>query len=136
MLLSRNNLFNFRATFSLVINKRISARPENSTDWKLALKDEFRTIYIEALDFLVHLLDLRFIQPNSIKHKNSSNCYSSRHWRHRQNRLRFVYTHFKSCDQSLDKTSFEFSNIFHAMQSCAMSAKSSIIPKLPVGMIT
>ena len=27
---------------------------------------------------------------------------------HRQNRLRFVYTHFKSCDQSLDKTSFDF----------------------------
>ena len=37
MLLSRNNLFNFRATFSLV-NKRISARSENSTDWKLALR--------------------------------------------------------------------------------------------------
>ena len=48
----------------------------------------------------------------------------------RQNRLRFVYTHFKSCDQSLDKTSFEFSNIFHAMQSCAMNTKSSIIAKL------
>ena len=39
MLLSRNNLFNFRATFSLV-NKRISARSENSTDWKLALMPE------------------------------------------------------------------------------------------------
>ena len=38
MLLSRSNLFNFRATFSLV-NKRISARSENSTDWKLALTD-------------------------------------------------------------------------------------------------
>ena len=32
-LLSHNNLFNFRATFSLV-NNRISARSENSTDWK------------------------------------------------------------------------------------------------------
>ena len=37
MLLSRNNLFNFRATFSPV-NKRISARSENFTDWKLAFK--------------------------------------------------------------------------------------------------
>ena len=35
MLLSCNNLFNFRATFSLVNNK-ISTRSENSTDWKLA----------------------------------------------------------------------------------------------------
>ena len=39
MLLSRNNLFNFRATFSLV-NKGISARSENSTDWKLALRSK------------------------------------------------------------------------------------------------
>ena len=46
-------------------------------------------------------------------------------------------THFKSsCDQSLDKTSFDFSNIFHAVRSCAMNAKSSIIPKLPMGMVT
>ena len=36
------------------------------------------------------------------------------------------YTHFKSCDQSLDKTSCDFSNIFRAMQSCVMSATSSI----------
>ena len=50
----------------------------------------------------------------------------------RQNWLRFVYNDFKSCDQSLDKTSLEFSNIFHAMQSCAMNAKSSIIAKLPM----
>ena len=53
----------------------------------------------------------------------------------RQNRLRFVYTHFKSCDQSLDKISFDFSNIFHVMQRRAMNAKSSIIPKLPMGMV-
>ena len=53
----------------------------------------------------------------------------------RQNRLRFVYTHFKSCGQSLDKTSFDFSDKFHAMQSCAMNAKSSIMPKLPMGMV-
>ena len=46
------------------------------------------------------------------------------------NRVRFVYTYFKSCDQSLDKTSFDFSNIFHAMQICAMNAKSSM------GMVT
>ena len=50
--------------------------------------------------------------------------------------LRFVYTHFKSCDQSLDKTSFDVSNIFHAMQSCATNAISSIILKLPMGMAT
>ena len=51
--------------------------------------------------------------------------------------LRFVYTHFKSCDQSLDKTIFDFSNIFHAMQSCAINAKSStILKKLPMGMVT
>ena len=53
----------------------------------------------------------------------------------RQNRLRFVYTHFKSCDQSLGKTSFDFSNIFHAMQSCAINAKSSMIAELPMGMV-
>ena len=53
----------------------------------------------------------------------------------RQNQLRFVYTHFKSYDQSLDKTSFDFSDKFHAMQCCAMNAKSSIIPKLPMGMV-
>ena len=35
-LLSRNYPFNFSATFSLA-NKRISARWENSTDWKSAL---------------------------------------------------------------------------------------------------
>ena len=53
----------------------------------------------------------------------------------RQNQLRFVYTHFKSCDQSLDKTSFDFSDKFHAMQSCAMNAKSSMIPNLPMGLV-
>ena len=42
----------------------------------------------------------------------------------RQNRLRVVCTHFKSCDESLDKTSFDFSDIFRTMQSCAMNAKS------------
>ena len=41
----------------------------------------------------------------------------------RQNRLSFDYTHFKSSDQSLDKTSFDFSDKFHALQSCAMNAK-------------
>ena len=53
----------------------------------------------------------------------------------RQNRLRFIYTHFKSCDQPLDKTSFDCSDKFHAMQNCAMNAKSSIIAKLPMGMV-
>ena len=55
---------------------------------------------------------------------------------HRPNRLRFVYTHFKSCDQSLDKTPFGFSNILHAMQSCAMNTRSRIILKLPKSMVT
>ena len=55
---------------------------------------------------------------------------------YRQNRLRFIYTHFKSCDQSLDKTSFDFSNLFRAIQSCAMNAKSSIILKFPKSMVT
>ena len=53
----------------------------------------------------------------------------------RQNRLRFVYTHFKSCDQSFDKTYFDFSDKFHAMQNCAMNTKSSIVPKLRMGMV-
>ena len=39
-LLSRNYLFNFRETFSPA-NNGISARSENSTDWKLALTKEF-----------------------------------------------------------------------------------------------
>ena len=34
----------------------------------------------------------------------------------RQNRLRFVYAHFKSCDLSLDQTSFDFTNIFRIKQ--------------------
>ena len=42
--------------------------------------------------------------------------------RNRQNRLRFVYTHFRSGDQSLGETSFEFLNIFPAMLSCAVNA--------------
>ena len=54
----------------------------------------------------------------------------------RQNRPRFVYTHFKSRDQPLDKSSFDFSNIFQAMQSCAMCAKSRSILKLPKSMVT
>ena len=56
--------------------------------------------------------------------------------RNRQNRLRFVYTHFKSCDQSPDETSFDFSYTFRAMQSYAMNAKNSIIPNFPKRMIT
>ena len=46
-----------------------------------------------------------------------------RHW------LMFVYSHFKSCDQSFAKTSVDFFNIFHVIQSCVMSAKSNIILK-------
>ena len=53
----------------------------------------------------------------------------------RQNRSRFIYTHFKSCDQSLDKTSFDFSDIFRAMQSFSMSTKSSTILKIPKSMV-
>ena len=40
---------------------------------------------------------------------------------HRQNRLGFVYEHFDSSDQSLVKSTFDFSNIFRVMKSCAMS---------------
>ena len=43
----------------------------------------------------------------------------------------FVYIHFKSFDQFLDKTPFDFSNIFCAMESCAMSTKSYIILSFP-----
>ena len=50
--------------------------------------------------------------------------------------LRFIYTHFKSCDQSLDKTSFELANIFHAMQSYAMNAKNGVILTLHKSMVT
>ena len=45
MLLSHKNLFNFRATFSLV-NKRTFARSQNSTDWKLALRQV--TVYTNS----------------------------------------------------------------------------------------
>ena len=54
----------------------------------------------------------------------------------RPNWLRLVYTHFRSCDHSLDKTSFDFSNKVRAMLSCAMNAKSSIKLKLPKSMFT
>ena len=54
----------------------------------------------------------------------------------RPNRLRFAYTHCKSHHQSLDKISFKISNIFQAMRSCAMSAKSSIILRHPKSMVT
>ena len=40
-LLSRNYLFNFRATFSPA-NNRISARSENSADWRSAFIGNFR----------------------------------------------------------------------------------------------
>ena len=53
-----------------------------------------------------------------------------------QNQLRFAYSHFMPCDQSLDKTSLNFSNTYSAMQRCAMSGKRSIILKLPKGMLT
>ena len=55
---------------------------------------------------------------------------------HRLNRPRFVYTHFKSWDHFLDEASFDFSNIFRAMQSFVISTKSSIILKLPKSMVT
>ena len=45
---------------------------------------------------------------------------------HRQNRPRLVYTHVKSGDQSLDKTSFDFFNVFRAKFCIVMNAKSSI----------
>ena len=44
-------------------------------------------------------------------------------------------SYFKLFDQSLDKTSFDFSNISSAMQSRAMSAKRGIMLKLPKSMV-
>ena len=34
----------------------------------------------------------------------------------RENPVSFVYTHFKSCDQPFDKTSFDFLDISSAMK--------------------
>ena len=84
---------------------------------------------------IMSLLELTLCAKFSIGSPNAETTLH-RFQNNRQNRLKFVYTHFKSCDQSLDKTPVDFSNIFHAIQSCAMNAKSSIIPKLPMGMIT
>ena len=62
-------------------------------------------------------------------HSNSpGNTISAEH--NRQNRLRFVYTHFKSRDKSLDDISFQFFNTFRA------NAKSSMILTLPKSMVT
>ena len=36
----------------------------------------------------------------------------------------FFFTHLKSCDQSLYKASFDFFNIFCAIQGCANNAKN------------
>ena len=47
-----------------------------------------------------------------------------------QNQLRFFYTHFKSEDHSIDKTSFEFCNIFRATKTCAMNAKKLVSKNL------
>ena len=55
--------------------------------------------------------------------------------RNRQNRIRFVYTHFNSCDRCIGKTFFYFSKVFRVMQSHVMSAKSSMILKLTKIMI-
>ena len=48
-----------------------------------------------------------------------------------QNRQRYVYTHFKSCDQSIDKTLFDFSYIIGAT-----SEKCTTILKLSKSMVT
>ena len=53
------------------------------------------------------------------------------------NRLGLVLAHFMSCDPiSLDNTSFDLSNMFHNMQSCAIGANSSTILKLSIIMVT
>ena len=54
-LLSRNYLFNFRATFSPA-NNRISARSENSTDWKSAL----------TLKYLLFLVFARLVKMSNV----------------------------------------------------------------------
>ena len=48
----------------------------------------------------------------------------------------FTPTSNDMINQSLEKTSFDFSSIFRAMQSYAMNAESRIIPKLPKCMVT
>ena len=50
--------------------------------------------------------------------------------KNRQKQVKVIYSHLKSRDQSLDKISFDFSNISRSMQSCAMRPKSSMILKL------
>ena len=45
-------------------------------------------------------------------------------------------THRHKSNQSFDKISFAFSNKLYAMQNFAMNPKSSIIPKLPMDMVT
>ena len=69
------------------------------------------------------LFFLNGLQSSSLIQQNCRNSYELAIVRFviktlidRQNRLRFVYTHFKSCYQSLDKTPFDFSNIVRAMQ--------------------
>ena len=64
-----------------------------------------------------------------------SKSLASRHFllSDRQNRPRFVY---ESCDPSPDKSSFDFADIFHAMQNCAINAESRIILRLPKSMVT
>ena len=54
----------------------------------------------------------------------------------RKNRLRFVYSQFKSSDLSVDKTFFDFFNMLRAMKTCAMNAKSRIILKRSKCMVT
>ena len=45
--------------------------------------------------------------------------------------LRLVYATSNQAIKPLDKTSFQFYNLFHTMKTCAMNAKSSIIQKFP-----
>ena len=45
--------------------------------------------------------------------------------------LRLVYANSNQVIKPLDKTSFQFYNLFRTMKYCAINAKSSIIQKFP-----
>ena len=77
--------------------------------------------------FLAILLWARaFSLENSVQERSifGNSCVETHK---RPNWLWHLYIQFKSCDQSLDKPSFEFCNILRALQSCAMSVNSSMI---------
>ena len=53
----------------------------------------------------------------------------------RQHWVRFAYTLFKSNDQALHKTSFEFAALSCPVKICDMNAKNVIILQLPMSIV-